>query len=194
MSSQAHAYPLTWVPGFPRTKSPEKGQFKTTHDKALANVVRSLNLFARDSGKKIEGAVLSSNMSLLDQRPEDAGVAVWFVWDGLQVCIPCDRYNSVAANLQAVHHIVEARRVELRHGTLALVRASFSGFKALPAPKGKHWRDVLQLQHVKKPDAAAIEKAYRALATDKHPDVGGTHDAMADLNTARDTAISEVGA
>ena len=53
------------------------------------------------------------------------------------MCIPVDRYNSVEANLQAIHHIIEARRVELRHGTLALVRASFTGFKALPAPAGQ---------------------------------------------------------
>lgn len=142
----------------------------------------------------ISDAILSSNMSLLDRLPVDAGVAVWFRWDGLQLCIPCDRYLTTAANLQAVHHIIEARRIELRHGSLHLVRASFAGFKALPAPKGKHWRDVLCLQDVAKPTAEAIEKAYRALATDRHPDNGGSHEAMADLNAARDTAKAEMGA
>jgi hypothetical protein len=62
--------------------------------------------------------------------PADPGVAVWFTWDGMQVCIAVDRYQKVASNLQAIHHIIEARRVELRHGTLALVRASFTA-KAL---------------------------------------------------------------
>jgi hypothetical protein len=194
MTEQAQAYPLHWPPGFPRTKYAEAGRFKVSHDAALANVVRSLNLFAKDSCKVISEAILSSNMSLLDRQPVDAGVAVWFRWDGLQLCIPSDRYLSAAANLQAVHHIIEARRIELRHGSLHLVRASFAGFRALPAPKGKHWREVLRLQDVAKPGADAIEKAYRALAADRHPDNGGSHDAMADLNAARDTAKAEMGA
>jgi len=192
MTEQAQAYPLHWPPGFPRTKYAEAGRFKVSHDAALANVVRSLNLFAKDSGKVIADAIMSSNMSLLERVPADAGVAVWFRWDGLQLCIPCDRYSSTAANLQAVHHIVEARRTELRHGSLHLVRASFAGFKALPAPKGKHWRDVLRLTHVGKPDAGAIEKAYRELAAKRHPDSGGSQEAMAELNAARDTAKAEM--
>jgi hypothetical protein len=117
------AYPLTWPPGFPRTKSRDKGAFQTTLPGALKNVETSLKLFAQNSGKAISGIVMSSNVTLGVSRPEDPGVAVWFTWDGLGLCIAVDRYATVEANLQAIHHIIEARRVELRHGTLALVRA-----------------------------------------------------------------------
>lgn len=188
------AYPLSWPPGFPRAKYPEQGRFKTSYDNALKNVQRSLQLFASDSGKKLEHAIMSSNMTLTGRSANDAGVAVWFVWDGMQVCIPVDRYNSIAANLQAIHHIVEARRVELRHGTLALVRATFSGFVALPAPKGKGWREVLALPSDARGTKDEIEQAFRVLAAVRHPDVaGGSTDAMAELNNARDTALREVG-
>jgi hypothetical protein len=68
-------------------------------------------------------APLDPHASLGASRPSDPGVAVWFTWDGLGVCIAVDRYQTVEANLQAIHHIIEARRTELRHGTLALVRA-----------------------------------------------------------------------
>ncbi|HSV45118.1 MAG TPA: hypothetical protein VLJ58_04925, partial [Ramlibacter sp.] len=149
----ASAYPLSWPQGFPRAKTREKGQFKTSLAGALKNVEHSLSLFASDSRKPLTGIVISSNVTLGVQRPADPGVAIWFTWDGLQVCIPVDRYESVEANLQAIHHIVEARRVELRHGTLALVRASFTGFKALPAPAGKHWSDVLGLSLERLPKA-----------------------------------------
>ena len=141
---------------------------------------------ARDSGKPLSNVVISSNVTLGANRPEDAGVAVWFSWDGLQVCIPVDRYTKVEANLQAIHHILEARRVELRHGTLALVRASFQGFKALPAPS---WRAVLG-EGVKTLEQA--EAAYRALARDNHPDTGGSQDRMAALNAARAAARKEL--
>lgn len=196
------AYPLQWPSGFPRWKHGRVGgQFKTTFDVALRNVRKSLELFAKDSGKKIENPVLSSNVDFnpltvnTGKRPSDPGVAVWFSWDGLQVCIPVDRYDTPAANLQAIHHIIEARRVELRHGTLALVRATFTGFKALPAPKGKHWRDILELTTIPaiNVSAATLSNKYRELARKRHPDQGGSSDAMAELTNAYNDAKQELG-
>jgi len=187
------AYPLHWPQGFPRKQFRESGQFRTSFENARSNVSKSLRMFATDSGKKLEHAIMSSNITLTDDRPRDPGVAVWFVWDGLQLCIPVDRYDTPAKNLQAIHHIIEARRVELRHGTLALVRASFAGFKALPAPAGKHWRDILALPSDTTATKASIEQAYRQLAATRHPDRGGSNEAMAELNSARETALQEIG-
>jgi hypothetical protein len=183
----ATAYPLTWPDHFPRAKWREPGKFKTALPAALKNVESSLRLFATDSGKKLEGLVLSSNVTLGSSSPSDPGVAVWFTWDGLAVCIAVDRYTSVASNLQAIHHIVEARRVELRHGTLALVRATFQGFKALPAPENrKEWWDVLQCKRDSGIDV--IRTQYRRLASEHHPDKHGgapaAHVKMTELNAA----------
>ena len=190
--SNVQAYPLQWPPGFPRTKFRENSRFRSGYDAALGNVQKSLRAFAADSGKKLEHAIMSSNVTLTDVKPSDPGVAVWFVWDGIQICIPVDRYMTVPENLQAIHHIIEARRVELRHGTLALVRATFEGFKALPAPAGKHWTDVLAINR----DATRedIEAAFRRLSKERHPDAGGSTEAMAELNIARATALKEVAA
>lgn len=188
----ATAYPLTWPPQFPRARAREKGAFKTTLAGALQNVQKSLQLFAKDSGKKLEGVVISSNVTLGAHRPADPGVAVWFTWDGLQVCIAVDRYLTIEGNLQAIHHIIEARRVELRHGTLALVRATFTGFLSLPAPAGKSWREVLELQG--RVSAADVDRAYRQLASKRHPDKpGGSNEAFSELNAAREAALKELG-
>jgi len=187
----ATAYPLTWPPGFPRVVRRERGTFKTTLAGALKNVEESLRRFSADSGKKLEGLVLSSNVTLGSTKPADPGVAVWFSWDGLGVCIAVDRYETVESNLQAIHHIIEARRVELRHGTLALVRASFTGFLALPAPPGvRDWWDVLQGKRDASEDV--IRAQYRRLASDRHPDKGGSHAAMAELNVAYAAALKAV--
>ena len=188
-------YPLAWPEQFPRAKTREKGAFKTALPAAIKNVQDSLRLFSSDSRKPLANLVISSTVTLGVGRPADPGVAVWFVWDGLQVYIPVDRYLTVEANLQAIFHIVEARRVELRHGTLALVRASFTGFIALPSPGGarkRPWREVMAW-----PDGAqlikeTIEAAYRACAKARHPDAGGSHEAMAELNAARDEAMKEI--
>jgi hypothetical protein len=195
------AFPLQWPAGFPRWKSGRTaGAFKTDFDSAVRNVRRSLELFAKDSGKKVDMPILSSNVdfnpltsSNASKRPTDPGVAVWFSWDGLQVCIPVDRYATPAANLPAIHHIIEARRVELRHGTLALVRATFTGFQALPAPKGQGWRDILEITAIN-PTRHHVEDQYKRLSRSRHPDVaGGSNEAMAALNTARDNALKEIG-
>lgn len=184
----ASAFPLSWPSQFPRKLQPERGAFKTALPVALKNVQDSLRRFAADSGKRVDGLVISSNFTLGVQKPADPGVAVWFTWDGLQVCIPVDRYQSVEANLQAIHHIIEARRVELRHGTLALVRATFQGFVALPKPPGTAWWDVLGVKS--KATQAEVDAAFKRLASQYHPDRdGGSTERMATINRARDEAL-----
>lgn len=184
------AYPLTWPQGFARSKSRQDGAFKTSLPSALKNVEHSLALFARDSRKKLEGVVIDSNVSLGQQRPADPGVAVWFVWDELQVAIPVDRYTKVEYNLQAIHHIIEARRTELRHGGLAIVRATFTGFKCLPAPD---WRPALGFAPGSAPSLAAIEANYKRLRSETHPDrPNGTADAFNQVQVAYEQAKGEV--
>jgi hypothetical protein len=184
----ATAYPLTWPATIPRSKEREKGKFQTTLAGALKNVDTSLQRFANDSGKDLTNIVISSNVTLGVMRPDDPGVAIWFTWDGLALCIPVDRYTSVEGNLQAIHHIIEARRVELRHGTLALVRATFTGFAALPAPAGRSWWEVLEVSRTASKDE--ITQAYRRAAMQAHPDRGGSHDKMSELTRARDEGLA----
>jgi hypothetical protein len=182
------AYPLTWPQGFDRTKSREHGKFKTTLSSALNNVQDSLRLFASDSRKKLENLVISSNVTLGANNPSDPGVAVWFTWDGLSVCIAVDRYHRVESNLQAIHHIIEARRTELRHGTLALVRATFTGFRALPAPK-ENWWEVLMVP--RDASVADIGSAYRRERSKHHPDHGGTTEQFKRVQRAYEVACQE---
>lgn len=192
---EAQAYPLTWPDTMPKTANKAASKFKTGLSAALKNVRSSLDLFAGDSGKKVANLVISSNVTLGMERPADPGVAVWFVWDGMQVCIAVDRYPKVEDNLQAIHHIVEARRTEMRHGGLHIVRATFRGFTALPAPKRRSWREVFEFVTSGPITADNVESAYRQLAKKAHPDApGGSHDAMAELNQAKEQALKEIGA
>jgi hypothetical protein len=193
------AYPLTWPKSFPRSAKREKGAFKTSLAGAIKNVQSSLRLFASDSGKRLDQIVISSNYTLGQESPADPAVAVYFAWDGISVCIPVDRYESVAANLQAIHHILEARRVELRHGTLALVRAAFTGFAALPPPPDPDaWRTVLGFNATESLSRAIIDAAYKSLAKKFHPDKAPSFSPdeanarMAKINKAREQAYLEI--
>lgn len=186
-------YPLAWPEGLARTGDKKAAStFKTSLAGAIENVRDSLRLFGSDSGRKVEDISVTANASLLEHNPADTGVAVWFTWDGEQRCIAVDRYPKVEHNLQAIHHILEARRTELRHGGLNVVRQSFKGFALLPAPEP--WQQVLGFAPGAVPKESQIEERFRMLATDAHPDKpNGSHDAMARLNRARDAALSEVG-
>jgi len=131
-------YPLQWPTGVARTPpmKRQRSPFKTRYENAIENVATSLRLFQKDSGVKIEHVVLSSNVDLLNKNPVDPGTAAWFRMDGQFVSFGVDRFNDVAGNVQAIHHIIEARRTELRYGGLAIVRQTFRAFIALPAPAG----------------------------------------------------------
>ena len=165
-------YPLAWPDGWTRTKHPGKSKFKKTLPGALANVEKSLELFAKDSKEKIAGVVISSNVTLGSFNPKDAGVAVYFEWSGIATCIAVDRYLKVEENLQAIHHCIEAERVKLRHGGINLVRAAFRGYASLPPPgSGGSLVDWWVVLGVKK-DAprGAVEQAYKSKRGRYHPD------------------------
>lgn len=187
-------YPLAWPEGMPRTARPGADPFKTSLSKAVDNVKDSLRRFGTDSSLSVSNVVVTSNVAGLGAGPPaDRGVAVWFEWDGEQRCIAVDRYTSLEGNVQAIHHVVEAHRALLRHGGLNIMRRTFKGFAALPAPK--RWQDVLKLDGtapslIRQGD---VERAYRELAGELHPDKpGGSHDAMAELNHAKTVALREL--
>lgn len=168
------AYPLHWPKEWPRTKCPGSSQFRTSISAALKNVEKSVELFAKDSGRKVTGVVISSNVTLGEQRPKDPGVAVYFTWDEISTCIAVDRYSKVEDNLQAIHHVLEAERVKLRHGGLNLVRAAFRGYAALPPPSTQPpelWQIVLQVSP--EADADTVKRAYQKRRKETHPDQGG---------------------
>jgi hypothetical protein len=185
--SNVTAYPLAWPHMLARTEAARRvsSQFKTELNTALKNVTNSLRRFGDMTGKAVTNIVISSNYTLGDRSPRDPGVAVWFLWDGAERCIAVDRYPKLEHNLQAIHHVLEARVTEARHGGLRIVQQTFTGFVALPPPSGqKHWWEVLGVrQHA---TAAEIEEAFREKAKTAHPDAGGDAASMAALSEARD--------
>ena len=184
------AYPLTWPAGWPKTNKKLSSRFKTTVPAALKNVRNSLVLFGKDSGTPTTDIIISSNVTLGNERPKDNGVAVWFTWEGKQLCIAVDRYDSVQENLQAIHLIIESRRTELRHGGLHLLRQAFSGFKALPEASGSEtWYKILGVKT--NANADEIKSAYIAKAKTAHPDAGGSSELFNKIKTAYEQGINQ---
>lgn len=193
MSELIRPYPLEWPQGVQRTSGPKRirSPFRTNYASAVGNVVKSLGGFQRDSGIRIDHPVLSSNIDLLGRvAGDDPGAAAWFQIEGQWVAFAVDRFPDPASNVQAIHHIIEARRTELRYGGLSIVRQTFKSFVALPAPAGLHWAEVLGVRRNATRDE--IDGAYRQKARENHPDAGGSNEAMSRINAARQAAMAEV--
>lgn len=186
------AYPLAWPPGWPRTDSAKRERWPSPKPPTVAPALTELQAELRRFGAT--GVVLSSNVSLGAETPSDPGVVAYFTYDRMQVALPCDRWSTVGGNLRAIAKHIEAMRGMERWGARHMFRAMFQGFTALPAagPGQRPWRDVLGLAN-DYVDRGVILNAYTARAKRAHPDAGGTHDAMAALNAARDEALREMG-
>jgi hypothetical protein len=189
------AFPLQWPVGRERTSgySRKSAPFKTTPGRARDELLHQLKLLgARD-------VVISTNVATYfrggqeimyaDQSAakHDPGVAVYYTWKGDQYCFACDKWNSVTDNIQALMKTVDAIRGIERWGTGEMVKAAFSGFKALPQPAETNpmdWYAILELSKNRIITETDIKEAYRKKAMVCHPDRGGNPQEFARLHNA----------
>ena len=176
MNEPIEAFPLSWPVAWPRTAVRQRSRFdrRMTVAEARDGLLRELRLMG---AKRI---VINSNVPVRQdglpysnrRDPDDPAVAIYFVLDGEERCIPCDRWDRVQDNLHAVELTVAALRGLDRWGSPGLVAAAFRGFAALPATTAStSWWSVLGVA----PNASEVEveSAYRRLAKQHHPDAGG---------------------
>lgn len=201
-------FPLLWPLARPRTKNRRtaafnkkvpKGNHMETRQLSIADALGRLQ--AEVDLLKVSDYTLSTNLALRldglprgDQgNPADPGVALYFTLKGEPHCLPCDTYDRVADNIAAIAKHIEATRAIERFGVASL-KEMFTGFTALPAPGAQRpWRVVLGLEDMDPVYPVNVEEAYRALAKKAHPNApGGSHDAMVELNRAKDEALKEV--
>jgi hypothetical protein len=78
-----------------------------------------------------------------------------------------------------------------RHGGRFMLEKAFEGFLAIAPPDWKKpWRQVFSV----KPDwTGDIKQLYREKARERHSDVGGSDQLMAELNVAYAEARHELG-
>jgi hypothetical protein len=189
------AYPLAWPDGWPRTQYPERNyRYKVGATKARDELADELNrLNARDF-------VISSNVALrktdglplANQRiPQDPGVAVyWTDREGRPWSLACDVWDQVKHNMRAIYYAVAGIRQIERSGASQLLERAYRGFNALPSEGSGWWREELGLDG--SPTRMVVEERYRELARQRHPDHGGSQEAMVRLNRAREAALMEV--
>lgn len=201
------AYPLQWPNGRPRTRERKRASFGTKNygggwgrkELSVSDAVRRLQ--DEIDRLRVTDYVLSTNLALRldglprsDQRaPADPGVCLYFKLKGKPHALPCDTYDRVADNIAAIAKHIEATRAIERYG-VATMEEMFTGFAALPAPGSKRpWREVMGLPHDWRGGPSDVETQWRLAAKNVHPDrPGGSHEAMAALNAAKDEALKEL--
>lgn len=208
-------YPLCWPANWKRTTNRIDAQFGkvrkgfstegggvTYQGKSRLSIADAVDRIGRELtllGINHDNVIVSTNVPLNlsgvprgdRSEPSDPGAAVYWTKKGQHQCMAIDRYRRVADNLAAIAATLDALRSVERHGGGAILDRAFIGFAQLPDTAHRAWRDVLQFG-LATPTRGMIEDRYRELARTAHPDAGGTHDRMSELNAARDAALREV--
>jgi hypothetical protein len=203
-----NAYPLQWPLGWKRFDTSRRnrltakfGRARQHHgDRYIAGraltlaegIQRVLTELERMGIRDRQDVVISTNVpTRLDGLPRgglgepgDPGVAVyWQEQFGARRVMAIDLYDRVADNLAAIAATLDAMRAIERHGGAAILERAFTGFTPLPAPGAKReWWEVLGVLRTATADEARA--AYRRLASDAHPDKGGSDARMAEINAA----------
>lgn len=218
------AFPLSWPTGWPRTAShlrkratfktreqrwinvaghPQGGWY-TTDNKQLTVYTAMRRLTDELDRLGARNVLLSSNIELrLDGQPRsnqkppaDPGIAVYFKLNGKDRVLACDKWDRAPDNIAAIAAHVDCIRGIDRYGVGTLDQA-FAGYAALPPPGHIHkraWRDVFDVSDDAQVSRDYIEGKYRRLAMTRHPDNGGSHAQMAELNEAIADARRELSA
>lgn len=195
------SFPLSWPIGRERTAKYHRknAPFKTTMGRARDQLLHELKLLGA------RNIVISSNVATYkrggqdimyaDQSSakEDPGVAVYYTWRDDQYCLSCDKWTTVMDNLQALMKTVDAIRGIERWGTGEMMKAAFSGFKALPESseiKIPMWYEILEVSP--NSNAFQIKEAFRKKAMQYHPDRGGNAEMFNRIQNAYQQGLASI--
>jgi hypothetical protein len=213
------SYPLQWPPQQPRTRASDRkhGSFGVRESSTYSSYKQLKSITLHEAVERVdaelgkftkvgqrhrvdeENVVYSSNIPARNDgrpksgfaKPEDPGVAVYFILDGARRCIACDTYARLEDNVAAVAHTLEALRAIERHGS-QMFHTAMAGFNALPAPNdypNMDWRIILDYGGSNFDEA---RRQYRRKASLTHPDNGGTDEAFDRVQKAWERAQLEL--
>lgn len=201
------AYPCYWPEGWDRTP-----EYKRQRSKYSVEFARSRDDIVRQC--KLLGAreiVVSTNIPLRRDglplagmsEPKDPAVAVYWAeqgpynaktgnYDYKHRVIACDHWRTVRENMRAVGLAIDALRALKRSGATQVVERAFTGFTALPANAGmRPWREVLGINGGPL-NRDRLDEAYKRAVRSAHPDLGGSHEHMVEVNRAYQDACREI--
>ncbi len=185
------SYPLQWPAGYVQTPRTSRiySRFKSTVERARDFIIHEI--------RRMEGTdvIISTNVPVNkygelrgdypNSRLDNTGAAVYFKLKGKDVVICCDTYIKLVDNLTAIGKTIENLRAIDRWGVSDFLERAFTGFKGLPEQAGTETKDCWEILGIA-PNSSqdAVKAAWKALVKIHHPDNGGSHDRMTEINNA----------
>ena len=188
-------FPLHWPAKRERTPAQARQQSAfgpksiTVRVKDLLHEIKLLGgvgtVISSNQPRTKEGLINGAAYALVDP-----GVAVYFTMPDLgEVQFACDRWETLQENMRAIALHLASMRGQERWG-VGTTQMAFKGYStALVKTSVENWRLVFGLPRFGTVTRTDVQKAYAELAALVHPDKGGTPEAMARLNVARDEAF-----
>jgi hypothetical protein len=185
--NEKNSYPLSWPQGWKRhTKHGNPNFSRRSVEVAVTEILRQFKLM----GVRDYQLIISTNLQLRQDgypksnqpNPSDPGVAVYFKLNGQDRVMATNKWYRVEDNLWAIAKHVDAMRAQARWGVGDISQA-FAGYTALMSgAEKKDWRTVFGASS--STPVSVITDTFRDLARRAHPDNGGSHERMAEINQA----------
>jgi DnaJ-domain-containing protein 1 len=160
---------------------------KPDRREAFQNILEQLKQLGAEEVRIDSGAhekTVNPNLLTQDSDPEDPSVVVYFTKDGEDFAVPCDKWDNVRDNAQAIANYLDAKRALDRYG-VKTVETEFTTQKLPPGEEDRQndggdgdegFGDKPPHKVLGVPSGAdddEIKAAARALKKEYHPDTGG---------------------
>lgn len=164
--------------------------YRITTEKSWSATYRELEACFRSWGIaewSVEANVPLARTSSWSLTEVERAVTVVYVKDGRQVTLSLDTQRRPVDNLRALYLCLDAMRLIEARGLGDTAQSAYLQLAAPVTARDPH--EVLGLR----PGAGRdeIEAMFRVRAKRAHPDAGGSEEAMAELNAARDALLAQ---
>jgi hypothetical protein len=183
---------VEWPDGFERTppgdreKYPHGSGFRVDRREAFENILEQLKQLGAEEVRIDSGAhekTVNPNLLTQESDPDDPSVVVYFSKSGEDFAVPCDKWDNVRDNAQAIANYLDAKRALDRYG-VKTVESEFTTQKLPPGEEERQKADDGDDGFGDKPphkvlgvasdaEDEEIKAAARALKKEYHPDTGG---------------------
>ena len=191
------AFPLCWPDGWKRTLPHERegSRYRVKFTEARDELIAELKLLgAKDFIISTDIQLRRDGIPYANHRePNDPGVAVYWTDErGQPRVLACDQWATVRENLRAIGVTVASLRSIARARAGEILNRAYEGFARLPEHGFMDWKTVLGFERVRFVSLEDLNRRYRELSKERHPDSGGSNQAMVQLNQAYELAKREI--
>ena len=190
---------LEWPAGFERTpadkREPYPHGFRVSRSRAFDNILEELRTVGARNVRVETAAPHTASephRPYANHQPDDPGVVVYFDREGQQFAVPCDQWDNLRDNAQAIAKYLNAKRALERYG-VSTIESEFRT-QALPsaddttlASEAPH--DVLEVAPDADPEIVCA--AARAKKKECHPDAGGSRAAFQRIVEAEEAMLHD---